>query len=507
MIMRLRSMCIVCIAVLLTVTVVQPAWSDEQGKLPDIVIGNFVKPQTFDAGAMNWGNQSIYGQTVYDPLVRILSNGIDIVPALAASWEYNEDNTVLTMTLRDDVVFTDGTPFNAQAAADNLIRFRDGTSPQRAKAAGIVSVEALDEYTLQITLKQADPAFLIYLGMAPGQMMSPNMFDNEDSAINPVGSGPYILDTKATVVGSSYVFRRNPNYWDPDIQYYETMTINLYSDATAILNALRGGQLNAAKLNDNSTIPEIEKAGFDIHPLYLDMAGLFLWDRGGTLNPAIGDVRVRQAINYAIDAEALLEVVGLGYGELSQQPFQPVSKAYIPELGSTYSYNPEKAQKLLAEAGYSDGFELVMPMSSRTPRNLSVLVSQMLSDVGITVKWVDAGNRFVPDLLGAKYAASWFQLQQDPIDSQLIAFMLAENATWNMFRYHIPESDALIARVLAGGDDAVTAARELNRYVVENAWFNKWYTAQTTMVSDDATEITVNQGNTFPYIWDIKPAQ
>jgi peptide/nickel transport system substrate-binding protein len=343
--------------------------------------------------------------------------------------------------------------------------------------------------------------------MAPGQMMSPEAFDNEDSAINPVGSGPYILDTKATVVGSSYVFRRNPNYWDPDIQYYETMTINLYSDATAILNALRGGQLNAAKLNDNSTIPEIEKAGFDIHPLYLDMAGLFLWDRGGTLNPAIGDVRVRQAINYAIDAEALLEVVGLGYGEISDQPFRPVSKAHIPELDSTYSYNPEKARKLLAEAGYSDGFELVMPMSSRTPRNLSVLVAQLLSDVGITVKWVDAGNRFIPDLLGAKYAASWFQLQQDPIDSQLITFMLAENATWNMFRYHTPESDALIARVLAGGDDAVAAARELNRYVVENAWFNKWYTAQTTMVSDAATEITVNQGNAFPYIWDIKPAQ
>jgi peptide/nickel transport system substrate-binding protein len=472
----------------------------------DIVIGSFVPPQTFDAGKMNWGNQSIFGQAVYDPLVRVQSNGVDVASGLATSWEYNADNTVLTMQLRDDVVFTDGTPFNAEAAAANLIRFRDGTSPQRQKAAGIVEATAVDDYTLQITLDKADPAFLVFLGLAPGQMMSPAAFENEDIDTNPVGSGPYILDTEATVVGSSYVFRRNPGYWDPSIQYYETLTVNVYSDATAILNALRGGQLNVARLNDNSTVPQIVAAGYDVHVLNLDMQGLFLWDRGGELNPAIGDVRVRQAINYAIDSEALLDVIALGYGELSQQPFPESSTAHIPELDSTYSYDPDKARELLAEAGYADGFELVIPQTARTPRDIPPLVGQMLADVGITVEWVDAGTSFIADMLGAKYAVSWFQLQQDPVDSQLVNFLLAENATWNPFHYHTPESDALIERVFAGGPDADAAAQELNRYVVENAWFNEWYNAATITVSDATTDVTVNQGNAHPYIWDIKPA-
>ena len=474
---------------------------------PNIVIGNFVAPQTFDAGKMNWGNQSIYGQAVYDPLVRIQPNGIDVAPGLATSWEYNEDNTVLTMQLRDDVVFTDGTPFNAEAAAANLIRFRDGTSPQKAKAAGIVDATAVDAYTLQITLTQADPAFLVYLGIAPGQMMSPAAFENEDVDTNPVGSGPYILDTEATVVGSSYVFKSNPNYWDPTIQYYETLTINVYSDSTAILNALRGGQLNVSNVSDNTTIPEMEAAGFDLHPVYLNMQGLFFWDRGGELNPAIGDVRVRQAINYAIDSEALLDVIGSGYGELSQQPFPTVSAAYDSTLDSTYSYDPDKARELLAEAGYPDGFTLVMPKSSRTARFIPPLVSQMLGDVGITVEWVDVGANMISDLQGAKYAVAWFSLQQDPADSQLVNFMLSENATWNPFHYHAPESDALIEQVLAGGADASTAAKALNQYVVENAWFNKWYTAANVLVSDKATDVTVNQGNAYPYLWDIKPAE
>jgi len=483
------------------------AAAEEEMARPDIVIGSFVQPQTFDAGKMNWGNESIYGQAVYDPLVRVQPNGIDVEPGLATSWEYNEDNTVLTMQLRDDVVFTDGTPFNAEAAAANLIRFRDGSSPQKAKAAGIVEATAVDETTLQITLDKADPAFLIYLGIAPGQMASPSSFDSEDIDTNPVGSGPYILDTEATVVGSSYVFKRNPNYWDPSIQYYETLTVNVYSDSTAILNALRGGQLNVARLNDNTTVPEVEAAGYDIHPLYLDMQGLFFWDRGGELNPAIGDVRVRQAINYAIDAEALLDVIGSGYGELGQQPFRDVSAAFDPALDSTYSYDPEKAKELLAEAGYADGFELAMPKSGRTPRFIPPLVSQMLADVGITVEWVDVGSNMLADLRGAKYAVAWFSLQKDPVDSQLVNFMLSENATWNPFHYHTPESDALVEQVLAGGPDASTAAQELNRYVVENAWFNVWYNAATITASDKATEVTVNQGNAQPYLWDIKPAQ
>ncbi|GAB3617244.1 ABC transporter substrate-binding protein [Okibacterium endophyticum] len=477
------------------------------GEAPkDLVLGNLLAPATLDAGNMNWGNQSIYGQAVYDTLLRSDPNGVDALPGLATEWAYNEDSTVLTLTLRDDVTFTDGVAFNADVAAQNLLRFRDGTSPQRAKASNVVDARAVDDTTLEIELGRSDPYFYLYLAQAPGLVASPNLFDNADAATNPIGSGPYILNTDDSVVGTSYKFDKNPEYWDPDIQYYDSITVNVYADNTSMLNALRGKQLNGSALIDNSTLQQVEEAGYTVNPLFLSMVGLFLWDRGGVLNPAIGDVRVRQAINHAIDAEAFLETFGLGYGELTQQTARPSSVAYDESLNSTYDYDPEKARELLSEAGYGDGFELVMPSSPAQPQALLALIQQQLSEVGITATFQDVGQNFLPDMLAGKYAASYFQLGQDPLPSQFINFVVAPNATWNPLKYEDPEVNELIDRVRAGGEDGDTAAKELNAYLVEEAWFNPWYTVQTSFVTDDVTSVTINQGNAYPSIQDIRPA-
>jgi peptide/nickel transport system substrate-binding protein len=472
----------------------------------ELVLGGILAPATLDANNMNWGNQSIYAQAVYDSLLRADPNGVDVKPGLATEWEYNEDKTVLTLTLRNDVTFSDGTKLTADVAAKNLLRFKDGSSPQRTKAANVKSAKAVDDTTLQITLGYADPAFLVYLTQAPGLVESADVFDNPDIATNPVGSGPYTLDTASTVVGTSYTFKKNPKYWDPTIQYYDTLTVKVFTDNTSMLNALRGKQLNAAALADNSILPQVEQAGYKTNPLLLSMVGLYLWDREGKLNPALGDVRVRQAINHAVDTQGLLETVALGYGELTQQPFRPQSAAFDESLNSTDSYDPAKAKQLLAEAGYENGFDLTMPTNPANPQSLIALIQQQLGDVGIRVTFTDVGQNLIPDIQAAKFAASYFQLQQDPVDSQLINFMIAPNATWNPFKYSDPKANALIERVRAGGADASTAAKELNNYVVEQAWFNPWYTVQTSFMTDDKTQVTVNQDNAYPYLQDIKPA-
>lgn len=473
---------------------------------PDLVVGNIVAPQTLDANNMNWGNQSIYAQAIFDTLLRPNVDGTGVEPGLATAWEYNEDNTVLTLTLRDDVTFTDGERFTADVAAQNLLRFRDGSSPQRAKASGVVDVVSVDDTTLQITLDRPDPAFLIYLTQAAGLVESPKSFDAPDVATDPAGSGPYVLDTAATVVGTSYVFTRNPDYWDEDMQRYETLTIKVFNDSTSLLNALRGDQLDASAINDNSILTQVEQSGYTVHPLFQSMVGLFLFDRGGVTTPALGDVRVRQAINYAIDSSAFLETIGLGYGMLTQQPFREGAVGWLEELDSTYEYNPQRAEELLAEAGYADGFDLNMPSTAGFPQALFPLVQQQLGEVGINVTYTDVGTNIIPEILGAKYSVAFFQLQQDPEPSQLITFMLAPNATWNPYKYSDPTSDALIERVRAGGDDAVAAAEELNTFVTEQAWFNPWYTVQTSFVTDESTTVTINQGNALPNLWDIVPA-
>ena len=135
---------------------------------PSLVLGNITPPATFEARNINWGNQSVYFQAVYDSLLKPSPNGKDVEANLATEWKYNEDKTVLTMKLRDGVTFTDGTAFTADVAAQNLLRFRDGTSPQKSKVVDLADATAKDKNTLEIKLKQANPAFLIYLAQAAG---------------------------------------------------------------------------------------------------------------------------------------------------------------------------------------------------------------------------------------------------------------------------------------------------------------------------------------------------
>jgi peptide/nickel transport system substrate-binding protein len=472
-----------------------------------LVLGAVLAPATFEAANMNWGNQSVYAQAVYDSLLRQAPNGTDVEPGLATSWQYNEDRTVLTMKLRSGVTFSDGTPFTAAVAAQNLMRFKNGSSPQRPKVADMTGAKALDDTTLEIRLKQPNPAFLVYLSQAAGLQASPKAFKAADAKTRPVGTGPYVLDTKSTVVGSSYVFTRNPKYWDPSTVKYNKLKVNVYTDPTSELNALRGRQLNAAVIGQNSIVPQVKQAGFDVETNRLQLAGVVLFDRGGKLNKALGDVRVRQAINHAFDKKALLKVVGLGHGEVDDNVFRSGSPAYDAALKERYPFDPAKAKALLAEAGYPNGFKLVLPTNASFGTQIPALVQQQLRAVGIQVSYVDTGQNLLPDLLSAKYAASYFTLQKDPNAFQLVDFMLAPGATWNVFRYDDPKATALIDQARnSDGAQQDEALKQLNRYVVEQAWFAKWFTGDTQFVTDDATKVTIQADNIYPNLWDIAPA-
>ncbi|MGO4586716.1 ABC transporter substrate-binding protein [Arthrobacter sp. 2RAF6] len=471
-----------------------------------ITLGNVLAPATFEARNMNWGNQSVYAQAVYDGLLKPAPNGKDVQASLATKWEYNTDKTVLTLALRDGVVFSDGTPFTAEVAAQNLLRFRDGTSPQKSKVADLADAKAKDKTTLVITLKRANPAFLINLAQAAGLQESPAAFGKADAQTNPVGSGPYTLNTSQTVVGTSYKFEKNPKYWDANSVKYDTLTINVYTDATSELNALRGKQLDAAAVADNSILPQVEAAGFKTSGQNLNFAGLLLFDRAGKSNPALGNVKVRQAINYAVDANAMLKVVGLGRGEATGQVFRPESPAYEATLNSTYKFDPDKARKLLADAGYAGGLELTLPTSPGFAKALWPLLQQQLGDVGIKVTFVDTGTNTIADLQAQKYGLSYFTLQRDVNDWQLISTMIAPNATWNTFKYQDPNVDALLATIRTGSDaDSAAALKKLNEYIVDQAWFAPWYSPTNYFVTNAGTSVELNQGNVWPNLWNITP--
>ena len=201
-------------------------------------LGVVTQLTSFAPWEASWANQSPYLQAVYDTLLRAEPDGT-ITEGLATAWEWDDSKTVLTLTLRDDVQFSDGTDLTAQVAADNLVRFRDGTSENATFLAGMTSAEAVDDATLVITLAAPDPALPVYLSQNAGLVGSTAMFDSPDAQTTPIGSGPYTLDADNTVVGSTYVFEANEDYWDLESVHYDTIEMTFYGDPTALMNAVK----------------------------------------------------------------------------------------------------------------------------------------------------------------------------------------------------------------------------------------------------------------------------
>lgn len=461
-------------------------------------------PTSYDiTKGAEWGNRSGFFEAVFDTLLHTNSAG-EIEPWLATAWEYNADNTELTLTIRDDATFTDGTPVDADAVVASLEAYRDGTSPQAASMAGN-EYSAPDKTTVVITLAAPNPSLINQLSLSQGLIQAPDTLGTEDASTAPVGSGPYILDSSASVTGTTYVYTANPDYWNKDAVNYDNLTINVIEDPTATLNAIKAGEANGAKIVNNDQLSEIEASGWTIASNELDFQGLLLFDRAGTMAPELGNVDVRRAINMAFDREALLESLQSGYGTVTEQVFPETSVGFDEALDSTYSYDPEAAKALLAEAGYPDGFTLNM-MSTPAFQTTFDLVAQQLADIGITVNYTDPGTgNFITDMLVPKYAATWMALEQNP-DWQLINFMIAPTATFNPFKYSDDTVNGYIETIQFGTEDeAAQATKDLNAYIVDQAWFAPFFRVQGSFAVDANTNVDFWPTNAYPSIFSFSP--
>ncbi len=479
--------------------------SSTGGRADQLTIGAVVDIATWKAADAEWGNTATYHMAVYDTLLRTAADGT-VEPGLAEEWSYNDDMTELTLELRDGVTFSDGTDLTAEVAAENVLRFRDGASSNTSNLSAVTDATAVDEDTLVLTLSQPDPALTTYLSQNSGLVAAASTFDAADAQTNPVGSGPYVLDADASTIGSSYTFTARDDYWDPEIQHYDTIVINYYADASALVNALRDNQVDIANTNSTTQIPDAEAAGYTINSLPINWKGLILADRAGSVNEALGDVKVRQAINYAIDREGLLQALESGYGEPTTQIFGTGTEAYLEELEDAYPYDPEKAKALLAEAGYPDGITVVMPQTAFVPASESELIAGVLAESGITVEYEQAGESFISDLLGGKWGMFAFGLNQEPMAWMTYQLALAPGSAWNVFHQPDETIESLAATMRLGGDDADAAAKEMNQYVVEQAMFAPFYRVLGVIVTNDATTVTMKDGQAVSNLWDIVPA-
>lgn len=472
-----------------------------------ITLGVLIAPSSFAAQEGNWANQSPLFQASYDTLLHATATNNTLEPWLATSWSYNADKTVLTMKLRSDVKFSDGTSFNASAAAQNLLRFRDGTSPDKGDLADMKNAVAVNPTTLQITLNQPDPAFLVFLSQDAGLMESPKAFSSKTINTVPVGSGPYVMDTKDTVPGSTYVFTPNPDYWaKSQTPQFSKLTFTVISDTNAALNAIKGGQVDGMVIADQTQIPTIQGVGYTVKQQNLDWEGLMLLDRGGKITPALGNVKVRQAINYAINGPAMLKAVAAGYGDLTNSLFPSYSPGYDKALDSYYKYSPAKAKQLLAEAGFAH-FTLTLPRTAGFGDTANDLIKQYLGAVGINVVFQNVpSSDIINDLLAPKFSAAYFTLQEDPTAYQEATFQLTTDATWNPFHYNDPKVTALVKTIQTGTPaQSVAATKQLNIYTVQQAYDAVWFRDRNVYAFDSKITATEQAGNAYPYLYDIKP--
>lgn len=435
-------------------------------------------PNSFDPLQSFLGGQYMQQlDPVYDTLIRAEPDG-SFSPGLATEWSYL-DNTSFEMHLREDVVFADGTTeFNGDAVKANLDRLYDVVGPQTSDLSSMYdSTEVVDDHHVIIHLTSPNPDLERILAQLIGMMVNPQAFGDSaaDEALgsSPQGSGPYVLDEGSTVVNDTYVYTKNEHYWDSDAFPYDELRIKSYADPNAMLAAVETGEV-ALGYGSPATYDTATGFGLGVATRPVNVAWLAFNDRDAALAPPLAEQEVRQALNHAVDREAILETVFHGQGETTVQVFANGVPGYDPELDDRYPYDLDQARSLLADAGYEDGFtfEVGVAFPDRDGALAEALASGF-SEIGVTMEitamppgaFSADEHKVFPAVIHAMGTQGAYS------DGQLL--LQPTGTIWNP---HDSENDLFYELWEEGTQDEDPASRlatyeELSAEVVEAAWW------------------------------------
>jgi peptide/nickel transport system substrate-binding protein len=451
-----------------------------------------------DPAKSGGGGSMIYSTLAYDPLIFMQPDGT-LVPDLAESWRWADDGyTAFELTLRTGVKFSDGTEMTAEGVAQWLKYFKEGKATQSSNLATMTEARAVDAATVQITLSEPDPDFPALLSQqyptglvaAPAGMNEPGSLD---AATN--GTGPYTLDPAETVTGDHYTYVPNPHYWNPNGIVYDKVVVHVISDPNTIVSAMSAGQLDIA-LGSPSTATTAESAGIEVQSVPGRVVGLYLLDREGTLAPELGDVKVRQAINYAIDRESISAALNPdGFADPTSQMGLPQQVGFDPALDTIYPYDPQKARQLLAEAGHPDGISFEVTCASvlnLCPYAEAVATSLASAGITMTINEESEVSSFNQKFAGGEAPAVMFQ-------SAGPAFRMARGLTRpdvlaNPFDTQDPEIEAAYQQLATTGEDAAGPAwQALVRLLADRGWFAPVERPHTVVFSKGVDNVTVTE--------------
>ena len=397
---------------------------------------------------------------VFEGLVKPTPDG-DLVPAVADHYEISEDQTTYTFTLREGVQFHNGDPVEMRDVTYSIERCADDSegTPLIPALSAISSIQA-DDTTLTITLDQPDSEFLSYLTLA----ILPE--DYTDQATAPVGTGPFKFVSRTAQ--DSIVLERFDGYWGTPAQL-DKVTFRIIENADSLVMSLQSGAIDmfahltstqAAQLGDDFQV--LEGTMNLVQALYLNNAA-----------EPFNNEKVRQALCYAVDKQQIIDVAFDGYGSPIGSSMYPAFGKYFDEsLTDYYTYDPDKAKALLAEAGYPNGgISTTLLIANSAPyTNIAQVIQANLKEIGIEVEIQTVEDATLKTMCanGEQELFLWRWNEDSKVDFVYRDLYYTGSGS-NYHHYSDPHADELIDIVKTERDQEAreAASVELQEYLVE----------------------------------------
>lgn len=450
---------------------------------------------------------------VYEPLVRYAPDGT-LKPALAKSWKISDDGKTWTFQLREGVTFHDGTPFDATAAKWNLERWVGGKDHDwLPTATDVKSIETPDKYILVLRMKQPYYGALQELALVrPVRFLSPKAADAAGNFLKPVGTGPWQVQQDNSTQRA--VFVPYKNYWGTKPKLDEVV-FDVIPDPQTRVAALLSGQ---AKLIGGDNIGGIPLES--VPSLKSDPKVKLLTATGSTTyfiqtnynRPPFDDVRVRQALNYAINREAISSKVFNGLAAPAKGVFAPNIPYATYSNPQLYAYNPQQAKTLLDQAGWKPGkdgiveknglpLQLTMVVDADSfpqAKSMAEVIQAQLKDIGIgmEIRLLDSGgwsNALMKKEFDLAINLTWGS-PYDPHLSLKQMFHSSDKPVEHGGIYANPKLDKLIDDALAAKDEKQRQTRyeEVQKFMDENAAvIPVVYSSRVYAVSSNVTDFNL----------------
>ncbi|MCR4902601.1 MAG: ABC transporter substrate-binding protein [Butyrivibrio sp.] len=401
---------------------------------------------------------------LFEGLVKPDENG-NMIPAVASDYTISEDGSVYTFTLRDGITFHDGSLVTVEDVKYSIDRNAgtDGSEPLISAFSNIDSVNILDDSHVEVVLKEPNTEFLAYFEVE----IIPASNENPDT--NPIGTGPYMYVSRSPQ--ENIVMTRYDGYWG-EAAYIKDVTFKVEANADAIVMDLESGSIDMCARLTTTQISQLSD-NFEIYEGTMNLVqALYL---NNDVEP-FNDVRVRQALCYAIDPQEIMDFVSDGMGtEIGSAVFPSFGKFYDASLNDTYNTDIDKAKELLTEAGYPDGFTFTITVPSNYTQHVDTaqVIVEELKNIGVTaeiqqVEW----NTWLSDVYqGRNYESTVVGVDASTLTGYALLSRYRSDAKKNFVNYKSDEFDKYFDEAVAYTDDELKTAayKECLRVLSEEA--------------------------------------